>query len=454
MAMFAASLNTLKKRASELVKETVKGDDGGKRKGEPGASLNELGQPSFEAQEAFRQLVVDTGSRGGGFSDGPMVVRYVISNGDEADREGAAFPLPMSPNGITLGHVRKHFPVHGRFHFRFKSPTPDGCFGGLIWVDLGSEAESVPIFRGEICMKALQLPDIADPPRLLEPLPCGSILAAVAAAAASAGSPIGTPPQPERRPSPTAGLGGGGGGGYPSSPSLAGQGVVFDQGSPSPHRVASPSPPRSFGAAPAPAPPSPPATPKPPEDLMDLGGALGGPSAAQPVRPPAAGMPGMPGMPGLVASSAPAAPPAPPVVLDRDQLKREREAREQQRVRDAAERLAEESRREAQLKADKVDSNNKIGAEMDRWAKSADGTAFKDVKVLLSTMHTVMWPDAGWKELPLSELVSGPNAVKKHYRKAILVVHPDKQKEASPEQQVRADRAFQALNEAFKVMEA
>jgi len=110
-------------------------------------------------------------------------------------------------------------------------------------------------------------------------------------------------------------------------------------------------------------------------------------------------------------------------------------------------------KKEQQLKADKVESNNKIGTEMDRWARMGDGQSFKDIKVLLSTMHTVMWPDSGWKELPLSELVSGGAAVKKHYRRAILVVHPDKQKDANPEQQVRADRAFQALNEAFKLMD-
>mmetsp|Transcript_56624 Transcript_56624/g.143373 ORF Transcript_56624/g.143373 Transcript_56624/m.143373 type:complete len:439 (-) Transcript_56624:55-1371(-) len=437
MAMFAASLNTLKKRASELVKETVKEYDPTKKKGESGVQINELGPPSYETQEAFRQLAVDSSrGGGGGLSDGPMVVRYEITNGDEADREGAAFPLPVSPTGASVGHLRRHFPVRGTFHFRFKSPTPDGCFGGFIWVDLGSDAETLPIFRGEICMKALRLPDSADPLRVLEPLPCGSILAAAASAAAASGSPIGTPPQRERRPSPT-----GHAGGYPSSPGLAEQGVVFEQ---PPPRVEQQSPTRTFEA---PASASPPRAPKPPDDLMDLGNALDSP--AQPARP---GMPS--GIPAARPSPTPTpTPPPQPVVLDREKLKREREAKEQQRVKDAAAKLAEETKKEAQLKADKVESSNKIGADMDRWAKTPDGQSYKDIKVLISTMHTVMWPDSGWKELPLSELVSGPGAVKKHYRRAILVVHPDKQKNASPEQQVRADRAFQALNEAFKVME-
>merc|ERR1712194_383665 len=105
---------------------------------------------------------------------------------------------------------------------------------------------------------------------------------------------------------------------------------------------------------------------------------------------------------------------------------------------------------ETLLKAQKVECNNKVCQVMDAWAKTPDGQSWKDIKVLVSTMHTVTWPDSGWKELSLGDLLE-PNALKKYYRKAILLVHPDKQKDADPEQQVRADRIFQALNEAFKV---
>merc|ERR1712203_76548 len=85
--------------------------------------------------------------------------------------------------------------------------------------------------------------------------------------------------------------------------------------------------------------------------------------------------------------------------------------------------------------------------EMTKWAKTPDGQAYKDIKVLLSTLHTVVWPGCSWKELGLSQLMSA-GSVKKQYYKAILIFHPDKQKEAGAEQQVRADRIFQALNEA------
>merc|ERR1719336_844365 len=146
-----------------------------------------------------------------------------------------------------------------------------------------------------------------------------------------------------------------------------------------------------------------------------------------------------------------AEPPAPPQVFDRAKLVAEREARERQRVADASARQQEATQKEEKLKADKVEKNNELALEMDRWAKTPDGQAYKDIKVLLSTLHSVTWQGCPWKELPLAELVGNENKIKTWYRKAILLVHPDKQADTPPEQQVRADRIFQALNEAFKV---
>merc|ERR1719152_675382 len=101
------------------------------------------------------------------------------------------------------------------------------------------------------------------------------------------------------------------------------------------------------------------------------------------------------------------------------------------------------------MKASKVQASNNLSVELDRWAKTPDGVAFKDIRSLLSTQHEVLWPDSGWKPVSLSELIQD-GTIKKKYRQAIIVVHPDKMKSAEPEKQVRADRIFQALNEAFK----
>jgi len=428
MALFAQSLNTLKKRATNLANELVKGDDAKKR-----AEAVDVGPPSVEAQCAFQSFVGDGQQGVAGLAQGPpLIVRYEVQNGDDGEREMAAFPLPAASAALTLGHVRKHFPVPGRYHFRFKSPSIDGAFGGYIWMDLANDAEVVPIFRGDVSMKALRLPDTADAPRSLESMP-NSSLAAAAMASASASFPPRSPPEvspgstPPRAPSPDSGPLEQHSPPQQFRPQLQPQ-VPEQQAQVPQQRVRQPSPLVAHSE------PSSPPPPGPMGDLMDFGGAGLGLSAVP--SPPLSGS---------------ASPPSPVVVLDREKLRAEREAREQQRVRDAAARQAEQQRKEEQLKADKVTEGNKVDAEMIAWAKTSDGQSYKDIKVLLSTMHNVTWPDCQWKELPLSELMSGPNTVKKHYRKAILICHPDKQSEADPEQQVRADRIFQALNEAFKI---
>lgn len=50
----------------------------------------------------------------------------------------------------------------------------------------------------------------------------------------------------------------------------------------------------------------------------------------------------------------------------------------------------------------------------------------RNIRALLSTMHTVLWEgESRWKPIGMADLVT-PEQVKKVYRKAVLVVHPDK----------------------------
>lgn len=50
----------------------------------------------------------------------------------------------------------------------------------------------------------------------------------------------------------------------------------------------------------------------------------------------------------------------------------------------------------------------------------------RNIRALLSTMHTVLWEGENrWKPVGMADLVT-PEQVKKVYRKAVLVVHPDK----------------------------
>ena len=74
------------------------------------------------------------------------------------------------------------------------------------------------------------------------------------------------------------------------------------------------------------------------------------------------------------------------------------------------------------------------------------------IKVLICTLHDVLWDGAKWKRVGMHELMEF-NSVKKNYRKAILVVHPDRNHTAPTDQKFLANRIFGTLNEAWKVFE-
>lgn len=48
-----------------------------------------------------------------------------------------------------------------------------------------------------------------------------------------------------------------------------------------------------------------------------------------------------------------------------------------------------------------------------------------NIRALLCSVHTILWPDAKWSKCEMSQLISA-NEVKKAYRKCCLAVHPDK----------------------------
>lgn len=50
----------------------------------------------------------------------------------------------------------------------------------------------------------------------------------------------------------------------------------------------------------------------------------------------------------------------------------------------------------------------------------------RNIRALLSTLHTVLWDgEHRWTPVSMADLVT-PGQVKKQYRRAVLVVHPDK----------------------------
>lgn len=87
-----------------------------------------------------------------------------------------------------------------------------------------------------------------------------------------------------------------------------------------------------------------------------------------------------------------------------------------------------------------------IDKKIQQWSKGKEG----NIRSLLSTLQYVLWPNCGWKPVPLVDIIEG-NAVKRSYQRALLSLHPDKlqQKGATSDQKYTAEKVFDILQEAW-----
>lgn len=87
-----------------------------------------------------------------------------------------------------------------------------------------------------------------------------------------------------------------------------------------------------------------------------------------------------------------------------------------------------------------------IDNKIRQWSKGKEG----NIRSLLSTLQYVLWPECGWKPVPLVDIIEG-NAVKRAYQRALLCLHPDKlqQKGASSDKKYIAEKVFDILQEAW-----
>ncbi|CAM9674753.1 unnamed protein product, partial [Hapterophycus canaliculatus] len=92
----------------------------------------------------------------------------------------------------------------------------------------------------------------------------------------------------------------------------------------------------------------------------------------------------------------------------------------------------------------------KLGAALTNWAEEHGKK--KSIRKLLCTMHTVLWEGNRWKPVSVADLIQ-PAKVKLNYRKAMLLVHPDKCGSLGPEERLIAKRVFEAVNEAYTVFQ-
>lgn len=65
--------------------------------------------------------------------------------------------------------------------------------------------------------------------------------------------------------------------------------------------------------------------------------------------------------------------------------------------------------------------SERVDARLNAWK----GGKQDNLRALLASLDTVLWPEAGWKKVNMSELIL-PNKVKVQYMKGIAKVHPDK----------------------------
>lgn len=124
----------------------------------------------------------------------------------------------------------------------------------------------------------------------------------------------------------------------------------------------------------------------------------------------------------------------------------ERERKMQEEVAKAQNALRKRDEAQRIISAQKEKAHTIIGPKLKAWAE--DNGRIKNIRTLLSTMHLVIWEDSKWQEVNMGKLIQ-PSDVKRVYRKAMIVVHPDKSSGRNAEQLLIAERIFAAVNTAW-----
>ena len=115
-------------------------------------------------------------------------------------------------------------------------------------------------------------------------------------------------------------------------------------------------------------------------------------------------------------------------------------------------RLAELEARNASRASEEVEgaaARGKHEARIKEWATDLGG-AKKPIRVLISTMHNVLWEGAKWEAVPIGKLLVAQR-VKIHFLKAVTVVHPDKASGLGVEKAYIANVIFHALEESWRI---
>ncbi|CBF77999.1 hypothetical protein AN8798.2 [Aspergillus nidulans FGSC A4] len=117
---------------------------------------------------------------------------------------------------------------------------------------------------------------------------------------------------------------------------------------------------------------------------------------------------------------------------------------------EAVNRLREANQAAERSDEEKFALTESVDARLAAWKSGKQD----NLRALLGSLDTVLWPEANWKKINMSELIM-PNKVKIQYMKGIAKVHPDKiPTDATTEQRMIAGAVFGVLNEAWDKFKA
>jgi hypothetical protein len=92
----------------------------------------------------------------------------------------------------------------------------------------------------------------------------------------------------------------------------------------------------------------------------------------------------------------------------------------------AVSRLREANKAAERADEEKFALTDSVDARLATWKNGKQD----NLRALLASLDSVLWPEAGWKKINMSELIM-PNKVKVQYMKGIAKVHPDKVRQYS-----------------------
>lgn len=107
--------------------------------------------------------------------------------------------------------------------------------------------------------------------------------------------------------------------------------------------------------------------------------------------------------------------------------------------------IREREAKAAQDKAEEEEVRKRLEPRIKTW--SEEHGKKKQLRALLGTLHTILWPDSGWTPVSIGDILDD-GKVKKVYFKASRIVHPDKATGLDAEKRFLAKRIFDALTQA------